>query len=70
MKFLVADVVRHVFNDEEDGGPVTWGLNKINVNKNKQEISSELSVACIVALYVMQWMGSPLYKLTLKLPQR
>ena len=68
MKFLVADVVRHVFNDEEDGGPVTRGLNKINVNK--QEISSELSVACIVALYVMQWMGSPLYKLTLKLPQR
>ena len=24
VKFLVADVVGHVFNDEEDGGPVMW----------------------------------------------
>ena len=62
MKFLVADVVRHVFNDEEDGGPVTWDLTKMDkarkMGANKWEICSELSVACIVT-------GSPLYKCTL-----
>ena len=26
VKFLVADVVGHVFNDEEDGGPVMYDL--------------------------------------------